>query len=112
MIPFQGRLLCGIGPTLRLYDIGRARLLRKAENMNFLSPIVTLHANGDRIYVTTVAESVHVVRFHRAEKQFDIVADCTEPRYTVCTSLLDYNTVAGCDKFGMRQCVLSPFRPV
>lgn len=98
--PFQGRLLAGLSKTLRLYDIGKARLLRKAENVNFLSPIVTLHSSADRVYAQTLADSVHFVKFYRNEKQFDIVADCTEPRYVTSTTLLDFNTVAGFDKFG------------
>ena len=29
---FQGRLIAGVGKALRLYDIGKKKLLRKAEN--------------------------------------------------------------------------------
>lgn len=32
MHPFQGRLLVGVGNILRIYDIGKKRLLRKSEN--------------------------------------------------------------------------------
>ena len=31
MIPFQGRLLAGVGKALRIYDLGKKKLLRKAE---------------------------------------------------------------------------------
>lgn len=51
MQAFQGRLLVGVGHTLRLYDIGKKRLLRKCENRQFPTLIVTLHTMGDRIYV-------------------------------------------------------------
>jgi hypothetical protein len=44
MIEFQGRLLVGIGRTLRLYDLGKKALLRKCENKHFPTCIVTLHA--------------------------------------------------------------------
>eukprot|EP00474_Spongospora_subterranea_P009375 CRZ09833.1 hypothetical protein [Spongospora subterranea] len=97
---FQGRLLAGCGTTLRLYDIGKARLLRKAENVNFPSSIIAIHSSADRIYVSTQADSVHFVRFYRNEKQFDIVADSTEPRFLTSITVLDYNTIAGFDKFG------------
>lgn len=30
--PFQGRLLAGVGSSLRIYDIGKHKLLRKCEN--------------------------------------------------------------------------------
>jgi splicing factor 3B subunit 3 len=32
LLAFQGRLLVGVGKALRLYDIGKKKLLRKAEN--------------------------------------------------------------------------------
>ena len=30
--PFQGRVLVGVGKLLRIYDIGKKKLLRKCEN--------------------------------------------------------------------------------
>lgn len=30
--PFQGKLLVGMGKTLRMYDFGKKKLLRKCEN--------------------------------------------------------------------------------
>lgn len=32
LIPFQGRLAAGVGKALRLYDMGKRKLLRKVEN--------------------------------------------------------------------------------
>lgn len=32
MVPFQGRLLVGVGKLLRIYDIGKKKMLRKCEN--------------------------------------------------------------------------------
>lgn len=32
LIAFQGRLVAGVGKALRLYDLGKKKLLRKAEN--------------------------------------------------------------------------------
>ena len=32
MEPFQGRLLVGVGKLLRIYDIGKKKMLRKCEN--------------------------------------------------------------------------------
>ncbi|KAJ1400204.1 WD40/YVTN repeat-like-containing domain superfamily [Sesbania bispinosa] len=45
---FQGRLLAGIGPVLRLYDLGKRRLLRKCENKLFPNTIVSINAYRDR----------------------------------------------------------------
>lgn len=30
--PFQGRVLIGVGKNLRVYDLGKKKLLRKCEN--------------------------------------------------------------------------------
>lgn len=30
--PFQGRVLIGVGKLLRVYDLGKKKLLRKCEN--------------------------------------------------------------------------------
>jgi len=32
LAPFQGRLLVGVGKLLRIYDIGKKKMLRKCEN--------------------------------------------------------------------------------
>lgn len=32
LLAFQGRLVAGVGKALRLYDIGKKKLLRKVEN--------------------------------------------------------------------------------
>ena len=32
LLAFQGRLVAGIGKALRIYDIGKKKLLRKVEN--------------------------------------------------------------------------------
>jgi splicing factor 3B subunit 3 len=53
---FQGRLLAGIGSVLRLYDLGKKRLLRKCENKLFPNSIVSIHTYRDRIYVGDIQE--------------------------------------------------------
>lgn len=53
---FQGRLLAGIGSVLRLYDLGKRRLLRKCENKLFPNTIMSIHTYRDRIYVGDIQE--------------------------------------------------------
>lgn len=45
---FQGKLLCGIGKTLRLYEMGKKQLLRKTELRGMPRMVKTLQAAGDR----------------------------------------------------------------
>ncbi len=97
---FQGRLLVGMGHSLRIYDLGKKKLLRKCENKNFPNFITSLHTQGDRIYVGDVQESTHFVKYKKAENQLYIFADEIVPRWLTSTSILDYDTIASADKFG------------
>jgi splicing factor 3B subunit 3 len=45
---FQGRLLVGIGKTLRLYEMGKRQLLRKCEMRGLPSFVKTIQTAGDR----------------------------------------------------------------
>jgi splicing factor 3B subunit 3 len=39
VMAFQGRLVAGVGKALRIYDMGKKKLLRKVENkVRFLVP--------------------------------------------------------------------------
>lgn len=37
---FQGRLVAGVGKALRIYDIGKKKMLRKVENKVSITPKV------------------------------------------------------------------------
>jgi splicing factor 3B subunit 3 len=97
---FQGRLLAGVGKTLRLYDLGKKKLLRKAENRDFPTMVTGIKVTGDRVYVSDLMESVHFVKWRRAEGALVIFADDQTPRLTTAFCTLDYDTVCGADKFG------------
>lgn len=97
---YNGRLLAGVGRMLRLYDLGKKKLLRKCENKHIPNLIVNIQAMGRRIFVADVQESVYMVRYKKHENQLIIFADDTHPRWITCTSVLDYDTVATADKFG------------
>jgi len=100
MTQFDKKLLAGVGRYLRIYDLGKKKLLRKCENKSFPTTICTLDTKGSRIYVGDLCESFHLVKYKPSTKQFYIFADTTHPFYTTSRCLLDYNTIAGGDKFG------------
>lgn len=81
LCPFQGRLLVTVGKVLRIYDLGKRKLLRKCEQKNFPNFLVSLSTTGDRIVVGDVAESFHFVKYKRHENQLNIFADDSIPRY-------------------------------
>ena len=75
MEPFQGRLLVGVGHLLRIYDIGKKKMLRKCENKHLPNLVVDIHAMGGRIFVSDVQEAVHFVKYKAQENQLVIFAD-------------------------------------
>ncbi|WAR13629.1 LOW QUALITY PROTEIN: SF3B3-like protein [Mya arenaria] len=100
IVPFQGRALIGIGKFLRIYDLGKKKLLRKCENKHIPNFVVGIHTMGNRVVVADIQDSFHFVRYKRAENQLIIFADDTVPRWLTASCLLDYDSVAGADKFG------------
>eukprot|EP00898_Chlorokybus_atmophyticus_P002633 jgi/Chlat1/3370/Chrsp23S08824 len=97
---FQGKLLAGVGSILRIYDLGKKKLLRKCENKGFPNLITQLHAMGDRIYAGDAQEGFFYAKYRRSENQIYVFADEVVPRWLSGSLLMDYDTVAGADKFG------------
>lgn len=93
--------MAGIGPILRVYDLGQKKLLRKHENKNFSSSIVNINTNSacGRIFVSDISESIHVLKYKPDENQLYIFADDVLKRYTNSFCMLDEDTVCGVDKF-------------
>lgn len=100
LLGFQGRVLAGIGKALRLYDVGRKKLLRKSETRSIPNIVVSLHTQGDRIIMTDVQESMHYAVYIHPDNRILVFADDTTPRWTTASTMVDYDTVAGGDKFG------------
>jgi splicing factor 3B subunit 3 len=100
MIGFQGRLLVGGGPNLRLYDLGMKQLLRKAQSQVVPTLVTGLSTQGSRIIVSDVQESVTYVVYKYLENAFIPFVDDAISRWTTCATMVDYETVAGGDKFG------------
>ncbi|UJR26130.1 hypothetical protein I4U23_007475 [Adineta vaga] len=97
---FLGRALIGVGSSLRIYEIGKKKLLKKCENRSIPNQIVSIHALGSRAFVTDIQESIHILRYKTMENQLVAFADDSCPRFTVACCLLDYSTVCVADKFG------------
>lgn len=97
---FQGRLLVGAGRTLRMYDLGKKKLLRKCESRVMPTAIASVCVSADRIVVADMAESLHFLKYRKAENQLVVFADDTVPRWVTKAAMLDYDTAVGGDKFG------------
>ncbi|KZF24133.1 hypothetical protein L228DRAFT_252598 [Xylona heveae TC161] len=100
LLAFQGRMLAGVGPNLRIFDLGMRQLLRKAQVQAVPNLIVGLSTQGSRIIVSDVQESVVYVVYKFQENRLIPFVDDSIARWTTCTAMVDYETVAGGDKFG------------
>lgn len=97
---FRGMALVGVGKKIRLYDLGKRKLLAKCENRQIPTMVVDIRSMGQRIVVSDVQESVHFLRYKKQDNQLSIFCDDTSPRYVTSVCLLDYDTVAVGDRFG------------
>ena len=100
LCPFQGRLLVGVGKLLRIYDLGKKKLLRKCENKHIPNLIVGIKCSGNRILASDNQESIHFVKYKAGENSLVAFADDTFPRWVTQATMLDYYTAAVGDKFG------------
>lgn len=58
-----------------MYDLGRKKLLRKCENKQMPSMVVSLAVTGDRVFAGDQMESCHCFKYRRAENQLVEFAD-------------------------------------
>lgn len=98
--PFQGRVLIAIGNLLRIYDLGKKKLLKKCENKQIPNLIVQVQAMGPRVFVCDSQESCFFMRYKHEDNQLITYSDDTTPRFVTCFAVVDYSTVAVADKFG------------
>ena len=99
--PFSGRVLAGVGNRLRLYDMGKSKLLRKCEMRGLPTLVCAIHViSPSRVVVGDLAESFHYVKYQKAENSFVLFADDVAPRWLTASAVLDASTLAGADKFG------------
>lgn len=100
LLPFQGRLLAGVGKSLRIYDLGMRQLLRKSQADVVPQQIVSLDTQGSRIVVGDVQQGITCVAYKPASNKLIPFVDDTIARWTTCSAMVDYESVAGGDKFG------------
>lgn len=100
LLAFQGRLLCGIGRTLRMYDLGMRQMLRKAQAEVAPQHIVSLNTQGSRIVVGDVQQGITYVVYKPGSNKLIPFVDDSINRWTTCSTMVDYESVAGGDKFG------------
>jgi len=98
--PFQGRVLIGVGNLLRIYDLGKKKMLRKCELRSIPNRVIKIITAGQRIIAFDQQESAFFIKYRIKENQLTIFADDTFPRWVTAACMLDYSTVVIADKFG------------
>lgn len=99
-IAYKGRLAVSIGTSVRLYGMGKHRLLRKGEVKALPSPARAMLAVNDRLVVGTAEHSVLWLEHQPSRNTFAIVAGDAVPRHVVSLAPLDPCTVAVGDRWG------------
>jgi len=97
---FQGRVAVGIGKMLRIYDLGLRKMLRKAQAEVVPNVITSLDTQGNRIVVGDVQQGITCVVYKQEINKLIPFVNDTIARWTTCSTMVDYESVAGGDKFG------------
>lgn len=100
MCAFQERLVVGMDRIVRIYDLGKKKLLRKCESKQIPNMVVSIVSDSNRLFVADSQESFTFMKYRKVENVLSVFADDTYPRYIVSSGVVDYNTIAGGDKFG------------
>lgn len=99
MIPFAGKLLVGSDTGVRLYDLGKKRLLRKCELL-LPSAVYFLDSQGLRVYAGTSMSSVMFLIYRPVQNQIQCFADDIANRPLSAMCVIDYETVCIADRLG------------
>eukprot|EP00127_Corallochytrium_limacisporum_P002266 Clim_evm54s109 gene=Clim_evmTU54s109 len=102
-VSFLGnRVAVATGRHLRLYAIGKTKLLKKCEVVAVPNSIVTLEAlpASNRFICGDIQQGHFIVEYDPAANLMVRVAEDCLPRWCLTDCALDYATIAGSDKFG------------
>jgi splicing factor 3B subunit 3 len=108
LLAFQGKLLAGIGKNLLVYDLGMRQMLRKSQAEVAPQQIISLNTQGNRIIVGDIQQGITYVVYKTATNKLIPFVDDPIARWTTCSTMVDYESVAGGDKFGNIFIVRSP----
>lgn len=100
LCPYYGKILIGVGKNLRLYELGKKKLLKKSENKNTFPTLVSnIKVDGERIFACDISESVSVLVYRKEDNQIYSFADDVVSRWLCNFTVLDHDTIAAVDKF-------------
>lgn len=62
--------------------------------------VTTIHSQGSRIFVGDLQEGFFILKYKHVDNKMYACAEVVGARYTTAALHLDYDTMAGADKFG------------
>lgn len=96
----NGTVLVGLESTLRMYGLGKKKLLRRVEYPHVSHTILDIHHRGKRIFTSDLLRGVCCLQYHRADNRLTLLADDAVPRLMTALCPFDDKTVVGADKLG------------
>lgn len=101
LMQFKCYIAVGFGKALGIYLIGKERLFNHFLELRAApTEIVTLHNQGNRIVVGDSQQGITMFSFKSEDNSLLLVADDTTRPGTICSTMVDYQTVAAGDRFG------------
>jgi splicing factor 3B subunit 3 len=102
MNSYFNKLLVGVGHKLMLYDIFKQKLVERATSDKLSSPILSIHVEEQKIFLTQVSQSFTLMKIDHKTKFFELIGQDSLERFTTCACLMDGEAglMAGGDKFG------------
>ncbi|VTZ71192.1 splicing factor 3B subunit 3, putative [Plasmodium chabaudi chabaudi] len=97
--PFNGRVIVSVGNKLRIYALGKKKLLKKCEYKDIPEAIVSIKVSGDRIFASDIRESVLIFFYDSNQNVIRLISDDIIPRWITCSEILDHHTIMAADKF-------------
>lgn len=97
---FNDFLMTSIGNEVFLYEIGVKKLILKNVFSSFSSQITKIVSIKNRIFLSSLNDSVYMMKYDQFENKFFLLVDDPIIKYPVSICLLDYNTLAVSDKHG------------
>ena len=89
MTAYFNKLLVGIGQKLFLYDVFKQKLVPRASSDKLSSPILSIHVEGQKIFLTQVTQSFTLMKIDHKTKCFELMGQDSLDRFTTCACLMD-----------------------
>lgn len=102
MSSYFNKLIVGVGNRMVLFDVFKQKLVERGSSDKLTSPILSIHVEGQKIFITQVTQSFTLMKIDHKTKFFEVIGQDSLERFTTCACLMDGEAglMSGGDKFG------------